>query len=422
MKNRSAAVILIGILVVLAPSLAHAQATLAGVVRDASEAVLPGVTVEVSSPVLIEKVRTAVTDGTGQYRLTQLPPGTYSMTVTLTGFTTVKREGIEVTGSGVIPINIAMRVGAVAETITVSGETPVVDTQSARRQAVLSNEVINTLPATRTYGALLSAIPGLQVQGNGSAAITPFMAMFTANGGRANEGRMMIDGLPVAASFNGGGVSTFIYDTPNADEMQVLVSGALGEAENGGPQVNIVPKAGGNTFKGTAFVSDAGKWSTGNNLDGSCAHVTTASRRDQLMGRQRLGRRSDQEGQAVVLRQRARSTRPSTLSRRLRQPQRRRRDEVDVRAESERGDARCGFQEHLLAPAHGAGDAAKSRLVFPRVPVPMFGLGADAERQRLPRPRCRLGRRRQLSPRRPKRFPATTISRTTSRRPPGRRR
>jgi hypothetical protein len=275
MKNRSAAVILIGILVVLAPSLAHAQATLAGVVRDASEAVLPGVTVEVSSPVLIEKVRTAVTDGTGQYRLTQLPPGTYSMTVTLTGFTTVKREGVEVTGSGVIPINIAMRVGAVAETITVSGETPVVDTQSARRQAVLSNEVINTLPATRTYGALLAAIPGLQVQGNGSAAITPFMAMFTANGGRANEGRMMIDGLPVAASFNGGGVSTFIYDTPNADEMQVVVSGALGEAENGGPQVNIVPKAGGNTFKGTAFVSDAGKWSTGNNLDGTCATCTT---------------------------------------------------------------------------------------------------------------------------------------------------
>ena len=77
----------------------------------------------------------------------------------------------------------------------------------------------------------------------------------------------MIDGLPVAASFNGGGVSTFIYDTPNADEMQVLVSGALGEAENGGPQVNLVPKAGGNTFKGSAFYSDAGTWSTGNNLD-----------------------------------------------------------------------------------------------------------------------------------------------------------
>ncbi len=251
----------------LIPSLAHAQATLAGVVRDASEGVLPGVNVEVASPVLIEKTRTALTDGSGQYRLTQLPPGTYTLTVSLPGFTTVKREGIDVSGSGVIAINMSMRVGAVAETVTVTGETPVVDTQSARHQSVLSNDTINALPATRTYGALLAALPGLQVQGNGSAAITPFMAMFTANGGRANEGRMMIDGLPVAASFNGGGVSTFIYDTPNADEMQVLVSGSLGEAENGGPQVNLVPKAGGNTFRGSAFYSDAGKWSTGNNLD-----------------------------------------------------------------------------------------------------------------------------------------------------------
>ena len=156
-----------------------------------------------------------------------------------------------------------MRVGAVAETITVTGETPVVDTQSARRQAVLSDEIINGLPATRTYGALLSAIPGLQVQGNGSAAVTPVHDVVHArNGGRANEGRMMIDGLPVAASFNGGGVSTFTYDIANADEMQVLVSGALGEAENGGPQVNLVPKSGGNTFKGTAFYSGAGRWST----------------------------------------------------------------------------------------------------------------------------------------------------------------
>jgi hypothetical protein len=275
MRHLSAAATLVGVLVVFTPTIARAQATLAGVVRDASEAVLPGVTVEVSSPVLIEKLRTATTDGTGQYRLTQLPPGTYSMTVTLTGFTTVKREGIEVTGSGVIPINVSLRVGAVAETVTVTGETPVVDTQSARRQSVLSNDIISTLPATRTYGALLSALPGLQVQGNGTAAITPFMAMFTANGGRANEGRMMIDGLPVAASFNGGGVSTFIYDTPNAEEMQVLVSGALGEAENGGPQVNLVPKTGGNAFKGTGFYSGAGTWSTGNNLDGSCPTCTT---------------------------------------------------------------------------------------------------------------------------------------------------
>src|SRR4051812_7552009 len=265
MRRLRGSLVFLGVLALL-PATVSAQATLAGVIRDASDAVLPGVTVEISSPAMIEKTRTAVTDGSGQYRLTQLPPGVYTVIGSLTGFTTVRREGVEVTGAGVIPINMSMRVGAVAETITVTGETPIVDTQSARRQSVLSNDTINALPATRTYGALLSALPGLQVQGNGSAAVTPFMAMFTANGGRANEGRMMIDGLPVAASFNGGGVSTFIYDTPNADEMQVLVSGALGEAENGGPQVNIVPKAGGNRFQGAAFYGGAGTWSTGNNL------------------------------------------------------------------------------------------------------------------------------------------------------------
>jgi len=276
MRRLSAATVLVGFLF-LTPAIAFAQATLAGVVRDASEAVLPGVTVEASSPALTEKVRTAITDGNGQYRITELTPGTYTLTFSLTGFSTVKREGISVTGSGVITINGDLRVGAVAETVTVTGETPVVDIQSARRQSVLSNDVVNALPATRSYGALLTAIPGLQVDNtvNRGAMTTPFMTFFTANGGRANEGRMMIDGLNVAASFNGGGVSTFIYDIANTEEMQVTVSGALGEAENGGPQLNLVPKTGGNAFRGSAFYSGAGKWSTGNNLDGSCPTCVT---------------------------------------------------------------------------------------------------------------------------------------------------
>ena len=139
MRRLRGSLVFLGVLALL-PATVSAQATLAGVIRDASDAVLPGVTVEVSSPAMIEKTRTAVTDGSGQYRLTQLPPGIYTVTARSTGFTTVKREGVEVTGSGVIPINISMRVGAVAETITVTGETPIVDTQSARRQSVLSND------------------------------------------------------------------------------------------------------------------------------------------------------------------------------------------------------------------------------------------------------------------------------------------
>ena len=118
---------LIALVVSLLPATVFAQATLTGTVRDASGAVLPGVSVEAASPALIEKTRTAVTDSTGQYRIIDLQPGPYSLTFTLAGFTTVKREGIELSGTQVATIPVEMKVGGVAETITVTGETPVVD-------------------------------------------------------------------------------------------------------------------------------------------------------------------------------------------------------------------------------------------------------------------------------------------------------
>src|SRR4249919_2898273 len=119
------------------PASALAQATLAGVVKDASGAVLPGVTVEAASPALIEKTRTALTDGTGQFRITELLPGSYTVTFTLTGFSTVKREGIELNGSFIATLNVDMKVGNVAETVTVTGETPIVDVQATTRQTVI---------------------------------------------------------------------------------------------------------------------------------------------------------------------------------------------------------------------------------------------------------------------------------------------
>jgi hypothetical protein len=258
--------------ILLAPGLVFAQATLAGVVRDASAAVLPGVTVEASSPVLIEKARIVVTDGTGQYRITDLPPGTYALAFALPGFTTVKRDGLEVSGSGVLPVNAEMRVGAVQETVTVSGASPIVDTQSVRREVVLNNETLNTLPATRGYGSALATVASLNIGGvagaNASTApTTPTMMFFTAHGGASGEGRLMTNGLVVAAPFGGGGVSDVTYDTANAEEMQVLISGGLGEAETGGPSINIVPKSGGNLYRGLGFYSVSGDWATSNNVD-----------------------------------------------------------------------------------------------------------------------------------------------------------
>jgi hypothetical protein len=251
---------------VLAPVSAFAQASLTGTVRDPSGAVLPGVTVEVSSPALIEKVRTSVTDSAGLYRVVDLRPGTYAMTFTLPGFTTVKREGIALAGTATLTIPIEMKVGDLQETITVTGETPVVDVQNTRRETVIGADMIAALPATRAYGSVLNATPGLTVDNNGQA-LTPTMTFFSAHGGQSNEGRMQINGMTVAAAFNGGGVSSLSYNTTDADEVSVLVSGGLGESETGGPSMNIIPRAGGNKFSGQAFYSNAGSWSGGDNID-----------------------------------------------------------------------------------------------------------------------------------------------------------
>ena len=251
--------------VALFPALASAQATLAGVVRDASGAILPGVTVEAASPVLIEKVRSAVTDGSGQFRMTELFPSTYNLTFTLPGFTTVKRD-VDVSGVGVITVNAELRVGAVQETITVVGETPVVDTQSTRRQQVVDDETLRALPATRGYNALIFLVPSV-TGGSNQIDLMPAMRIFYSHGGRGNEGRTMVDGLSTGSAFNGGGASGYIIDTANSQEMQLSLSGGLGETEVGGAIVNFVPKTGGNTFSGTGFFSTAGEWSQGNNID-----------------------------------------------------------------------------------------------------------------------------------------------------------
>jgi hypothetical protein len=249
----------------LLPSVAFAQATLTGTVRDASGAVLPGVTVEAASPALIEKAKTVVTDASGQYRIVDLRPGTYSLTFTLTGFNVVKRENVVLSGSQVLTIPAEMTVGALQETITVTGETPVVDVQSARREVVLDSEVINTIPATRAAGALLNVTPGLTVDNNG-IALSPTMTFFSANGGANNEGRMSVNGMTVGAA-RSGGVSSYVYDAVGVEEVAVRVGGGLGETDTGGPIMNLIPKSGGNRFTGTAFGSFAGDWSKGDNLN-----------------------------------------------------------------------------------------------------------------------------------------------------------
>ena len=256
----------------LAPTTATAQASLTGVVRDGSGGVMPGVTVEAASPALIEKVRSSVTDNAGLYRIVDLRPGAYALTFSLPGFTTLQRTGLELAGAITLTISVEMRVGSLEETLTVTGASPVVDVQNARSQTVLNADVIAALPATRAYGALLNAIPGLTVDNNG-LAITPTMTFFSSRGGPSNEGKVTINGMTVGAASGGGGVGTFTYDTNNAEEMSVVVSGGLGESETGGPVMNFVPRSGGNTFAGQSFYNTAGRWSASENVDDSLRRI-----------------------------------------------------------------------------------------------------------------------------------------------------
>jgi len=222
------ALVVIASLSIFATS-AHAQSAVAGTVRDTSGAVLPGVTVEASSPVLIEKTRTSTTDGTGQYRITDLLPGTYTLTFSLSGFATIRREEIALTGSGVTTINADMRVGNVTETLTVRGETPVVDIQTTKRQEVLTSDVVRAIPATRSYNGILAMIPSVNTSAffnageQNNTQLSPSMTIFTSHGGRGNEGRVQVDGLNVGAAFNGGGVSGYIMDTAGSQELHAIV-------------------------------------------------------------------------------------------------------------------------------------------------------------------------------------------------------
>jgi hypothetical protein len=238
------------------PATAFAQASVAGTVRDTSGAVLPGVTVEASSTALIERVRSVVTDGTGQYRIVDLRPGVYAVTFTLPGFRTVKRESLELTGSGTITVNADLQVGTLEETITVTGESPVVDTQSSTRQAVLDGDLVASAPAARSWNGIMLLMPGVTGDPN-TMQLNPSMILFGIHGGPAQEGRLQVDGMNVGASRGGAGVSGYTVDTGNVQEVTFATSGGLGEAETGGPYMNIVPKTGGNTFNGSFVTSYA---------------------------------------------------------------------------------------------------------------------------------------------------------------------
>jgi hypothetical protein len=250
----------------LVPAVAYAQASVTGVVRDTSGAVLPGVTVEVASPVLIEKVRSGVTDGTGRYRIEELRPGTYSVTFTLPGFSTVKQDGLQLTGTFVATVNAELRVGALEETITVTGETPVVDVQSSVTQRVLAREVIDALPSGRAPSRLAALLPGVTteaqdvggLQGDGSAR-----GDTTVHG--VGDARMVINGMSNHTASGSRGAQG-AYNMAAFAEMAVDTGGIGAEQKEGGVRINLIPKDGGNTFESSFLFAFANSSMQGDNF------------------------------------------------------------------------------------------------------------------------------------------------------------
>ncbi len=249
--------------------------TIAGVVRDSTGAVLPGVTVEAASPVLIEGTRTAVTDAVGQYKIVDLRPGTYSVSFTLGGFSTVKREGIELTAGFTAAANAEMRVGTVSETVTVAGTSPIVDVQNVVSQNVLGRDRMDALPASQaiaglaalTLGVMPSASSGSfsDVGGNKGEQI----ASMAVHGGHQADEIAMIDGLSMQHTLNTGSgfFRLFFYNQLMAQEIGIVTHAGGAEVETSGVQVNMVPRSGGNTFKWNAVANGTNGDLQGRNID-----------------------------------------------------------------------------------------------------------------------------------------------------------
>lgn len=262
---RKVVVVLAGVLLICSPvaAFAQAQGSITGVVRDTSGAVLPGVTVEASSPALIEKVRSAVTDGTGQYRFINLFPGAYTVTFSLPGFNTIKRDGVEITGSFVATISLEMRVGALEETITVTGETPTVDVQSTTRQRVLSREVIDAVPTSRIPYQLATLVPGVTARNGGGTAYVQDVGGSSGNqqanslvvhGSKPVDMRLTYNGLTLATLETGKNAGA-VNNSTAYQEVTVDSSAVSAELSTGGVRINLIPREGGNRLQGTFFTS-----------------------------------------------------------------------------------------------------------------------------------------------------------------------
>ncbi len=262
------AVVLLGI-----PSAVHAQAlgTIAGVVKDASDAVLPGVVVEASSPALIEKTRAVTTDGRGQFTIVNLPPGAYNVTFSLTGFAPVNRQGIDVSIGVTASLNIAMRLGNVAETITVSGETPMVDLKSTAQTTSANAKAFKELPTGGSWVNMAQLIPAVNSAFFGARDVGGLLGdqtgtQVSVHGGLPGDGVSMIDGMRIGNMYLSSNLTNMSLSPLLYDEVNISFSGQNAESGSNGVLMNAISKSGGNSFRGSFLINGAWPALQGSNV------------------------------------------------------------------------------------------------------------------------------------------------------------
>src|SRR4051812_35202418 len=276
-RSRIAMLFVVALAWLALPATARAQSAFAGVVKDATGAVLPGVTVEAASPALIEKVRSATTDTNGAYKIENLRPGTYTLTFNLPGFSTVKKDGIELPSNFTSTINADLKVGSLEETVTVSGESPVVDVQSNSKAQVLSREVLDAVPTAHTIQGVGQLVVGVTLTApdvGGSQAMQ--QTYFTVHGLGAAQTSLMMDGMIINGLQGDGAIQTYTNDAGN-QEMVYQTGGGTVDSPTGGVKINMIPKEGGNRFSGSLFQGYESSGLQSNNLTDRLASLGVKS-------------------------------------------------------------------------------------------------------------------------------------------------
>jgi len=252
----------------LLPALSFGQSGIAGVVKDATGGALPGVTVEAASEVLIEKTRSVTTDGEGQYRFIDLRPGSYNLTYSLEGFATIKREGVQLPADFVASINAEMRVGSLEETLTVTGNAPLVDVQSTGRSQVLTRDVLDAIPTGRSFQSVGQLVVGVTLSRpdvGGSQAMQ--QTYFASHGMAVRNTTVQVDGMMMNSTRADNAVNPYFNDAMS-QEVSYETTGAGADVSAGGVRINMIPREGGNRFSGAAFTAwSDGAWQANNLTD-----------------------------------------------------------------------------------------------------------------------------------------------------------